>query len=195
VLKAWTDERLNFHGNHFRFDGIEVLPKPLQQPHPPLWVAATSEEALAWAASRGFSVLMDPHASHADIGRKRGFYAERMAANDFSLGGRDLPIARLVAIAETRDQAEAVARRGAEWMVASYFGAQHNPVGVQDPTRPGADPVQRYLDEVILHGTPETVLDDLQRLRDQIGLEYLLAAPLSHESFVLLTDKILPRLP
>jgi alkanesulfonate monooxygenase SsuD/methylene tetrahydromethanopterin reductase-like flavin-dependent oxidoreductase (luciferase family) len=66
---------------------------------------------------------------------------------------------------------------------------------VQDPTRPGADPVQRYLDEVILHGTPETVLDDLLRLRDEIGLEYLLAAPLSHESFVLLTDKILPRLP
>ena len=43
VLKAWTEERFSFQGAHFSFDGIEVLPKPLQQPHPPTWMAATSE--------------------------------------------------------------------------------------------------------------------------------------------------------
>jgi len=104
VLKAWTDERLNFTGQHFHFEDLEVLPKPLQQPHPPVWVAATSEPALEWAASRGFSVLMDPHASHRDIGRKRSFYAERMAAAGFSVTGRDLPIARLVALADTANR-------------------------------------------------------------------------------------------
>ena len=46
VLRAWTDERLSFAGTHFRFDGVEVLPKPLQQPHPPVWLAASSEPAL-----------------------------------------------------------------------------------------------------------------------------------------------------
>jgi alkanesulfonate monooxygenase SsuD/methylene tetrahydromethanopterin reductase-like flavin-dependent oxidoreductase (luciferase family) len=138
---------------------------------------------------------MDPHASHRDIGRKRRFYAERMRAAGFTLEGRDLPTARLVALADTAAKAEAVARSGAEWMVASYFGAQHNPVGVKDPTAPGADPVQRYLDEVILYGTPDKVLDEILRLREEIGLEYLLAAPLSHESFALLTDAVLPRLP
>ena len=59
---------------------------------------------------------------------------------------------------------------------------------------PGADPVQRYLDEVILHGTPEAVLDQILRLREEIGLDYLLCAPLSHETFMMLTDKVLPRL-
>jgi alkanesulfonate monooxygenase SsuD/methylene tetrahydromethanopterin reductase-like flavin-dependent oxidoreductase (luciferase family) len=195
VLKAWTEERLTFSGKHFQFDGIEVLPKPLQRPHPPVWVAATSEPALEWAASRGYSVLMDPHASHRDIGGKRRFYAERLASAGFSLAGRDLPIARLVALADTAEKAEAVARSGAEWMVSSYFGAQHNPVGVADPTAPGGDPVRRYLDEVILHGTPDKVLGDILRLREEIGLDYLLAAPLSHETFALLTDQVLPRLP
>ena len=56
VLKAWTEERLNFTGKHFHFEDIEVLPKPLQRPHPPVWVAATSEEALEWAASRGVDI-------------------------------------------------------------------------------------------------------------------------------------------
>src|ERR1700755_3603418 len=36
VLKAWTDERLSFTGQHFHFEDIELLPKPAQLPHPPV---------------------------------------------------------------------------------------------------------------------------------------------------------------
>ena len=43
VLAAWRDERLDHHGRHFEFSDVEVLPKPLQQPHPPVWVAASSD--------------------------------------------------------------------------------------------------------------------------------------------------------
>ena len=39
------------------------------------------------------------------------------------------------------------------------------------------------------------MLGEILRLRDEIGLDYLLCAPLSHDTFTLLTDKILPRLP
>ncbi|HEU0216716.1 MAG TPA: LLM class flavin-dependent oxidoreductase [Stellaceae bacterium] len=195
VLRAWTDDKLSFAGEHFQFDAIDVLPKPLQQPHPPVWMAATSDAALEWAASRGFSILMDPHAGHADIGRKRRFYAENLAAAGHSLAGRELPVARLVAVAESAAKAAEVARTGAQWICDSYFGAQHNPVGFTDPNKRGLDPVQRYLNEVILHGTPDGVFEQILRLREEIGLDYLLAAPLSHESFMLLTDKVLLRLP
>ncbi len=194
VLRAWTDERLSFAGTHFNFHGVEVLPKPLQLPHPPVWMAATSESALDWAAGRGFSILMDPHASARDIGRKRRYYAERLEAAGFSIAGRELPVARLLALSDTTAKAAEVARRGAQWMVDSYFGATHRPVGVVDPAAPGADPVQRYLDEVILHGTPQAVLDQILRLREEIGLDYLLCAPLSHQTFTMLTEQILPRL-
>lgn len=195
VLKAWSEERLHFAGEHFRFDGVEVLPKPLQRPHPPVWMAATSEGAIDWAAGRGFSILMDPHAAHTDIGRKRRFYAERLLAAGHAIEGRDLPVARLLALGKTAAEAREVARRGAQWICDSYFGAQHRPVGIGDPNAPGRDPVQRYLDEVILHGTPEAVLDDILKLRDEIGLDYLLAAPLSHDTFMMLSEEILPRLP
>ena len=40
VLKAWTSQRLSYEGNHYRYNGVEVLPKPLQAPHPPVWMAA-----------------------------------------------------------------------------------------------------------------------------------------------------------
>ena len=52
----------------------------------------------------------------------------------------------------------------------------------------------RYLDEVILHGTPAAVVDQILRLRDEIGLDYLLCAPLSHQTFMMLTEEVLPRL-
>ena len=194
VLKAWTDERLSFAGQHFHFEDIELLPKPAQLPHPPVWVAASSESALDWAAGRGFSILMDPHSSGPEIGRKRRFYADRLAAAGFTEAGRDIPVARLVALADNPSEAAAVARSGAEWILNSYLGEQHRPV-MQGPFTPaGVDPLQRYLDEVILHGTPDRVSDEISRLRDEIGLDYLLCAPLSHQSFILLTEQVLPRI-
>jgi alkanesulfonate monooxygenase SsuD/methylene tetrahydromethanopterin reductase-like flavin-dependent oxidoreductase (luciferase family) len=197
VLRAWTEDRLVYAGNHFRFDGVEVLPKPMQRPHPPVWLAATSDPAIEWAAESGFSILLDPHASHRDIGRKRRLYAERLAAAGHSIAGRELPMARLIALGNTAADAKAVARNGAQWMVKSYIGGEHRPVGQGTGriTPSVADPVQRYLDEVILHGTPEAVLDHILQLREEIGLEYLLCASLSHETFLLLTEQILPRLP
>jgi len=194
VLRAWTSERLSWAGRHFRFENVEVLPKPQQQPHPPVWLAAGSDGAIEWAAARGFSILMDPHSAAAEIGRKRRLYAARLAAAGFTQAGRDIPVARLVAVAADAGKAAAVAKRGAQWILDSYIGAQHRPVIERGFIPEGADPIARYLDDVILHGTPEAVADRLRRLADEIGLDYLLAAPLSHESFLLLTERILPRL-
>jgi alkanesulfonate monooxygenase SsuD/methylene tetrahydromethanopterin reductase-like flavin-dependent oxidoreductase (luciferase family) len=195
VLRAWSEERLDFAGKHFRFEGVELLPKPLQRPHPPVWMAASSEGAIDWAAGRGFSILMDPHSSPKELGVKRRRYRDGLERAGFSEEGRDIPVARLLALADTPQKAAVTARHGAEWILGSYLGAQHRPVIDKSFTPADADPVERYLDEVILHGTPETVGDRILALREEIGLDYLLCAPLSHETFVLLTERVLPRLP
>ncbi|MBV8335435.1 MAG: hypothetical protein JO358_08345 [Alphaproteobacteria bacterium] len=99
-----------------------------------------------------------------------------------------------MALADDPSKAAAVARSGAEWILNSYLGPQHRPVIQQSFTPAGADPIQRYLDEVILRGTPDKVGDEILKLREEIGLEYLMCAPLSHQSFMLLTEKVLPRI-
>jgi alkanesulfonate monooxygenase SsuD/methylene tetrahydromethanopterin reductase-like flavin-dependent oxidoreductase (luciferase family) len=58
----------------------------------------------------------------------------------------------------------------------------------------GDDAIERYINGVILWGTPDQVVEEIQRLRDEIGLDYLLCAPLSHSSFTLFTDEVLPRI-
>ena len=120
VLRACTNEKLTYAGNYYSYDGVEVLPKPLQTPHPPVWMAATSTSAIDWAAAKGFSILMDPHSSRADLIRKRRHYGEQLAAAGYSETGRVIPMARLIAIDETADKARDVARRTADWTLTSY---------------------------------------------------------------------------
>jgi luciferase family oxidoreductase group 1 len=195
VRAAWTEERLTYEGEFFSFRDVEVLPKPHQTPHPPMWVAASSELAIAWAAEAGHTIMMDPHSPHAEIARKRELYRERLEAAGGSLAGREIPMARLVAVAETEEKAATVARAGAGWIVGSYMG--NAPAEAFDPKGLGnasQDPVERYLSDKVVFGTPEKVIDELQRLGEEMYLDYLLAAPLSHESFLLLTDRVIPKL-
>src|SRR6202011_662259 len=103
-------------------------------------------------------------------------YSERMAAAVFSDAGRDIPMARLVALAPTMAKAEEIARRGAQWLVDAYARPQHaHRKTMQAPrTYDGKEPVQHYIDSVILHGTPEALVDQIARLREETGLNYLM---------------------
>jgi alkanesulfonate monooxygenase SsuD/methylene tetrahydromethanopterin reductase-like flavin-dependent oxidoreductase (luciferase family) len=194
VLQAWGQERVAFRGSYWDFEGVEVLPKPVQQPHPPVWLAATSPESISRAASGGYTILMDPHASHEEIGRKRKAYETEMAANGYSMDGRDIPVARLLAIGETAAEAEATARQGAAWTVGSYANPGRNPGQKGIDGKPGLDPIERYVNDVVIHGTADAVLDRLRELQETISLDYLLCAPLSHDTFERFTRSVLPRL-
>jgi alkanesulfonate monooxygenase SsuD/methylene tetrahydromethanopterin reductase-like flavin-dependent oxidoreductase (luciferase family) len=188
VHEAWTSERLTFHGKFWDFDEVEVLPKPRQRPHPPTWVAATSPEAISWAAAGGYAILMDPHASFAEIATKYDRYVAELAANGYPAPA-DTPMARLVAVAETDAAAEQVARAGAAWTLGAYGH------GVGDGSAAGGDDgerVERYVRECIVWGSAARVRDELARLAEEMRLHHLMIAPLSHESFLRFTDDVLP---
>lgn len=199
VLQAWRSERITFEGEFFRFENLEVLPKPMQKPHPPVWLASSSPEAIAWSASLGHSILMDPHSPHLEIGRKRAYYEAELRRHGHSIEGRDIPMARLLAVAPTEAKARETAAAGAEWLFANYMDPRvKNVVSDLRSLEGRAENLETrspeaYLDGMIIHGTPESVADQLRRLEGDIALNYLLCAPLSHESFVLFTEKVLPR--
>ncbi len=45
IVRHWTEPHLSHDGTH-RFDGVDTSPRPIQQPHPPIWVGGGSEAAL-----------------------------------------------------------------------------------------------------------------------------------------------------
>lgn len=192
VLAAWQSDKLDFSGRFHHYEGVEVLPRPHQQPHPPTWVAASSEGAIDWAAGRGLSILMDPHSPHHEIARKLGLYRAGLARAGHAFAGREIPMGRLVAVAETDAEAAAIARRGAQWTAGAYISKQA--VAHFRPGEEELDPVDHYLRDVVIHGSPERVVDQLQRLEEELPLDYLLLSPLSEKTFTLFSERVLPKL-
>ena len=192
VLAAWRAERVSFQGKFWRYDGVEILPKPIQSPHPPVWLAATSPDSIRRAGERGYDILQDPHSTPADLRSKREHYYAVLREHGFPTDGRVIPTARLLAVGSTEREAEDVARAGAVWTVSSYANPAKR--AGPPPSHLGRDPVERYLSDVVIHGTPERVADKVLELRETIGLDYLMCAPLSHQSFMLFTERVLPKL-
>jgi natural product biosynthesis luciferase-like monooxygenase protein len=57
IRAAWQSERLTYAGRFTSVDNLTILPRPLQKPHPPLYVAAVSPESYDWAGREGHSIL------------------------------------------------------------------------------------------------------------------------------------------
>jgi len=197
VLAAWSNERLNWNGEYWHFEDVEVLPKPAQKPHPPTWVAAGSPDAVEWAGSKGIDVMLGPHADYAGMRRYYDTYVDALAANGHAVDGRTLPMTRFIAVADSDREAEAIARRGAAWVIDTYKNeAKGSPNPVVTVEVGGQvrqlDPAERYLNDVAVWGSPARVVDELHRLAEEIHLDYLMCAPLSHSSFMTFTEKVMP---
>src|SRR5581483_5155631 len=64
VRKAWTESGWTFSGQHHRItEPIDVVPKPVQKPHPPVYVACFSEPTMRMAAENGFNIIFAPFAA------------------------------------------------------------------------------------------------------------------------------------
>src|SRR5579859_1335153 len=65
VRKAWTEDDWTFpDGEHHRItEPITVVPKPIQKPHPPIYVACFSEPTMRMAAEQGFHIIFAPFAA------------------------------------------------------------------------------------------------------------------------------------
>jgi luciferase family oxidoreductase group 1 len=57
ILPMFTHEGWEYHGSHFDFPLRNVVPKPRQKPHPPLWVACSQLETIEMAGRRGLGAL------------------------------------------------------------------------------------------------------------------------------------------
>lgn len=60
IQQGLRDGRVQFSGRHFQLHDLPILPRPLQQPTPPLWAAAVSPESFRIAAERKHGVLVGP---------------------------------------------------------------------------------------------------------------------------------------
>ncbi|HEX2437290.1 MAG TPA: LLM class flavin-dependent oxidoreductase [Methylomirabilota bacterium] len=99
--RLWTEPEVTHKGRHFQLDRAVLTLKPVQRPHPPVWIAASGDPAVERAASHGDAWLINPHASLPTLERQMALYRRALQA-----AGRpfpnDAPILREFRIATTR---------------------------------------------------------------------------------------------
>ena len=70
MRKAWTEDQVAFEGEHFRSRGVTMRPRPVAQPHPPIWVGGNSKAAIRRAVERGDGWVPFPNPPEASVAVK-----------------------------------------------------------------------------------------------------------------------------
>lgn len=76
VRRLWSEDSVSHESEVCKLDNVTMNLRPLQQPHPPIWVAANSDNAVRRAARLGDAWFINPHSTLATIRRQLSLYAE-----------------------------------------------------------------------------------------------------------------------
>ena len=108
IIKAWTEERLTYHGKYTNVDDLWVLPKPLQKPYPPLFQAvSTSPASVEFAASRNIQVIAGgPTDIMGQAPQVIKLWREKMEQFGHAHDHLDPPMAKAIYVTPTMEEAE-----------------------------------------------------------------------------------------
>jgi alkanesulfonate monooxygenase SsuD/methylene tetrahydromethanopterin reductase-like flavin-dependent oxidoreductase (luciferase family) len=189
IIKCWTEpEPFGWEGEFFQYPSISFWPKPLQKPHPPILVSAANEESAVFAAEcramMGMVMLADFERARASI----DLYKKTANAAGWEPGPEHILIGAHTVIAETDAEARDHFARAFQY----FYGTLMRPQGtaqrlVLQKTRYFQDKQigERFInrqatirartpDEMIdagtiLVGSPETVVQQIKRMKDELG--------------------------
>jgi alkanesulfonate monooxygenase SsuD/methylene tetrahydromethanopterin reductase-like flavin-dependent oxidoreductase (luciferase family) len=72
VIRAWTGGEFEWAGKHYSFPKISVYPKPMQKPHPPIYVTANKDpESFQMIGRRGHHLMTLPWIATNEVQRPR----------------------------------------------------------------------------------------------------------------------------
>ncbi|GAA4626277.1 LLM class flavin-dependent oxidoreductase [Actinoallomurus vinaceus] len=130
ITALWTQENVHFQGKFYGTGNeVTLMPRPVQQPHPPLHVAAVSPETVEMYAARGLPILADPAAPFKKIAKAAETWHETARANGVDTGGIELVASRSVYVAPTVEQARAdQARFESSFDRSRIFNRQSAPI-------------------------------------------------------------------
>jgi len=109
VKRLWTEDSVSMKGSHFELDNASLSLKPLQQPTPPIWIGANADAAIRRAARLADAWFINPHQRMDTIERQVELYKQALDEADKPFPD-DLPIAREILVADSKDEAVRLAK-------------------------------------------------------------------------------------
>jgi probable F420-dependent oxidoreductase len=168
IKRAWTEEKLYFVGTRYTLTNISVTPKPVQQPRPPIWIAAVGDEAMKRAGRVGDALLADSFQLPARLKPRVDLYRQTAA----SRGNRSqVVLFREGFVAGTRD--EAVREYEAALLSTHRYYWRHGSYYQDIKKEEDLDLKRIGLDRLIL-GSPKDCAERVRAWNAEIGADYFL---------------------
>ncbi|MEW2504007.1 LLM class flavin-dependent oxidoreductase [Amycolatopsis sp. NPDC047767] len=179
-VALWTETDAVFDGEFHRFGPVTLTPRPLQRPHPPLFVAsASSADSCAAAGREGHNLQVVPTiTSGAQFADMLAAYREAFAANHPDRTPR-IQVKYTCYLDEDRARAWEAAEEGEANYLAKMSGAVESWRGAATAQYPGyeklvdkvasADLRKSWEQDKVLIGTAGEVTEQLERVRALIG--------------------------
>ncbi len=107
ILRAWTEPGpFEHYGQHWKLQNVNPWPRPIQQPHPPIWVpGAGSQETIDFVAQRRYSYMGIPY-FHLDFFKKNfDLFREACQKNGYEADPEQTGWLLPIYVAETDEQA------------------------------------------------------------------------------------------
>jgi alkanesulfonate monooxygenase SsuD/methylene tetrahydromethanopterin reductase-like flavin-dependent oxidoreductase (luciferase family) len=178
---AWTQEQFSYAGHYYNVQDVTVVPKPLQKPHPKLYMVGTSASSLLAAGQRGLSIAAGAPVPYAVFAPGIDGYKQECAARGYT---PDISFIRLVYLDEDeqqiRTEAARYVRNFLDFNASAIDSLAHRQ---EELTATGysfyaSGVAERFRhitydqcieEELCFLGTPEQVTAQIRRLDQQIG--------------------------
>ncbi len=186
IHKAWTHEGVfDWESEYYKFPTVSIWPRPTQCPHPPVLYSANSETSAVLAAKQR-AMIGTIHLYSMDaierISAVIAAYKAQAQTDGWEPGPDRFLVGLQTCIAETDEQAMDILRPALDYQygvlsgtynkkkreIAEKSGYGYSPVEEHPPT------IEERLDKgLILCGSPETVIRQIQTLKEKLGIGVL----------------------
>lgn len=199
ITRLWTEETVTMKGSHFELDEAACSAKPVQKPHPPIWIGASADAAIRRAARMGTCWYVGPNDRLDAIASQLDTYRRALdeAGKPFP---QEFPYRREVFVAPTREEAYRLAR---EPLMTKYRAYHAWGLGRSRPGEPDelGQPFEELIKDRFFIGSPEEVAEDIIRFNRRLGVNHIvmsmhwpgLEVAQSIESMQIMAEEVFPR--
>ena len=168
IKRLWTEDHVNMKGSHFELVDATLSLKPVQKPHPPIWMGANADAAIERAAKLADAWFINPHQKMETIARQLDIYKRALdkAKKPFPA---ELPLCREIYIADSKEKAIQVAQP----FLAEKYRIYHE--WGQDKAMPAGDndlsmAYEELKEDRFLLGPPDQIAEEIIGYRRKLGI-------------------------
>lgn len=198
IKRLWTEDKVTMTGSHFELDNAVCWPKPLQKPHPPIWIGANADAAIRRAARHGDCWYVNPHSTIETIAGQIETYKRFLEAEGKPFP-KEFPMRREAFVARTKEEAIRLAGP----YVAKKYASYH--AWGQDDQMPEGETLAGGFEELVgdrfLIGSPDEVTEQMIAINRRLGVNHLIlsmewagmAKAVAMDCLQLMAEEVIPR--